>query len=80
MDNGALKISRVSFKMTTHWRAGNCRKQLRTQLFGWKPSTTAQHVAWSEIKAENFVVAKDSISVKGIDLESAVPVKENPLD
>jgi serine/threonine protein kinase len=39
-----------------------------------------RNMVWTEIKAENFVVAEDGISVKGIDLESAVPVKENPLD
>jgi serine/threonine protein kinase len=38
------------------------------------------NMVWTEIKAENFVVAEDGTSVKGIDLESAVPVKENPID
>jgi serine/threonine protein kinase len=39
-----------------------------------------RNMVWTDVKAENFVVAEDGTSVKGIDLESAVPVKENPLD
>jgi serine/threonine protein kinase len=39
-----------------------------------------RNMVWMEIKAENFVVAEDGNSIKGIDLESAVPVKENPID
>jgi serine/threonine protein kinase len=39
-----------------------------------------RNMVWTEVKAENFVVAEDGTSVKGIDLESAVPVKEIPLD
>jgi serine/threonine protein kinase len=39
-----------------------------------------RNMVWTEIKAENFVMAEDGTSVKGIDLESAVPVKENPID
>ena len=39
-----------------------------------------RNMVWTEIKAENFVVAEDGTSVKGIDLESAVHVMENPID
>ena len=44
-----------------------------------------QNMVWTEIKAENFVVTDDDLNVgenmyKGIDLESAVPVGEFPLD
>jgi serine/threonine protein kinase len=39
-----------------------------------------RNMVWTEIKAENFVMAEDGTSVKGIDLESAVPVKANPID
>ena len=41
-------------------------------------------MVWTEIKAQNFVVKKDYqdsvIAIKGIDLESAVPNKGNPID
>eukprot|EP00980_Cylindrotheca_fusiformis_P002656 scaffold622_cov102-Cylindrotheca_fusiformis.AAC.5 len=43
-------------------------------------------LVWTDLKAENFVVISDSLDkldqggVKGIDLESAVPVKGPPVD
>jgi hypothetical protein len=36
-------------------------------------------LVWTDMKTENFVVLKDG-SVRGIDLESAMPVKDNPVD
>lgn len=36
-------------------------------------------LVWTDLKTENFVVTKEG-QVKGIDLESAMPVKDNPVD
>ena len=36
-------------------------------------------LVWCDLKTENFVVTSDG-QVKGIDLESAMPVKDNPVD
>ena len=43
-------------------------------------------LVWTDLKAENFVVVSDSMGddnlpgVKGIDLESAMPMGQNPVD
>mmetsp|Transcript_27383 Transcript_27383/g.41452 ORF Transcript_27383/g.41452 Transcript_27383/m.41452 type:complete len:753 (+) Transcript_27383:44-2302(+) len=39
-------------------------------------------LVWTDLKSENFVVfdTEDHIVVKGIDLESAMPFKSNPVD
>lgn len=43
-------------------------------------------LVWTDLKAENFVVVSDSLGdddlpgVKGIDLESAMPIRSNPVD
>jgi serine/threonine protein kinase len=36
-------------------------------------------LVWTDMKTENFVVTADGL-FKGIDLESAMPVKDNPVD
>jgi len=36
-------------------------------------------LVWTDMKSENFVVTSDG-QFKGIDLESAMPVKDNPVD
>jgi hypothetical protein len=36
-------------------------------------------LVWTDMKTENFIVTKDG-QVKGIDLESAIPVQDNPVD
>ena len=36
-------------------------------------------LVWTDMKTENFIVTKEGV-VKGIDLESAMPVKDNPVD
>ncbi|KAL7580830.1 hypothetical protein ACA910_001105 [Epithemia clementina (nom. ined.)] len=36
-------------------------------------------LVWTDLKTENFVVTADG-QVKGIDLESAMPVKDSPVD
>lgn len=36
-------------------------------------------LVWTDLKTENFIVADDG-TVKGIDLESAMPVRDNPVD
>jgi len=36
-------------------------------------------LVWTDMKTENFVVTKEG-QVKGIDLESAMPVRDNPVD
>lgn len=36
-------------------------------------------LVWTDMKTENFVVTEDG-QVKGIDLESAMPVRDNPVD
>jgi len=36
-------------------------------------------LVWTDLKTENFVVTKEG-QVKGIDLESAMPVRDNPVD
>lgn len=46
----------------------------------------SSNLVWTDLKPENFVVMEDAISssnrldVKGIDLESAMPYKDNPVD
>ena len=39
-------------------------------------------LVWTDLKAENFVVIErgDSVDFRGIDLESAMPRKDNPVD
>jgi serine/threonine protein kinase len=37
-------------------------------------------MVWTEAKAENFVVKNDGRTIKGIDLESAVRHRDNPID
>jgi Protein kinase domain len=39
----------------------------------------ASKLVWTDMKSENFVVTVDG-KFKGIDLESAMPVQENPVD
>lgn len=36
-------------------------------------------LVWTDMKSENFIVTSDG-KFKGIDLESAMPVKDNPVD
>lgn len=39
------------------------------------------NLVWTDMKAENFVVTdKSQLAIKGIDLESAMPARENPVD
>lgn len=46
----------------------------------------ASNLVWTDLKAENFVVMEDALissdqlKVKGIDLESAMPYRDNPVD
>jgi hypothetical protein len=44
----------------------------------------AVRLVWNDLKTENFVVVEDErtgdISFRGIDLESCMPVKSNPVD
>lgn len=42
----------------------------------------AAKLVWTDLKSENFVVfdTEEHIVVKGIDLESAMPLKSNPVD
>jgi len=46
----------------------------------------SSNLVWTDLKPENFVVMEDSLKssdkldVKGIDLESAMPYKDNPVD
>jgi serine/threonine protein kinase len=39
----------------------------------------ASGLVWTDMKSENFVVSEDG-GIKGIDLESAIPYKNNPVD
>lgn len=39
----------------------------------------SSRLVWTDMKTENFVVAEDG-TIKGIDLESAMPVGDNPVD
>lgn len=39
----------------------------------------ASNLVWTDMKSENFVVTADG-KFKGIDLESAMPVQDNPVD
>ena len=36
-------------------------------------------LVWTDMKTENFIVTEEG-QVKGIDLESAMPVRDNPVD
>jgi serine/threonine protein kinase len=43
------------------------------------------NLVWTDLKAENFVVMQDfsngeKLHAKGIDLESAMPYRDNPVD
>jgi serine/threonine protein kinase len=45
----------------------------------------SSNLVWTDLKAENFVVMQDysngeKLHVKGIDLESAMPYRDNPVD
>lgn len=45
----------------------------------------SSNLVWTDLKAENFVVMQDysngeKLDVKGIDLESAMPYRDNPVD
>ncbi|GMH47023.1 hypothetical protein TrLO_g4253 [Triparma laevis f. longispina] len=37
-------------------------------------------LVWTDLKVENLVVCEGKVRVKGIDLESAIPVNTNPVD
>ncbi|GKY91213.1 hypothetical protein MPSEU_000094000 [Mayamaea pseudoterrestris] len=39
----------------------------------------SSRLVWTDMKSENFVIT-DSGKIKGIDLESAMPVRDNPVD
>jgi len=63
-------------------------KQLQNAMLSVAKCVEAVHASkmvWTEIKGANFVITDDSASssslnIKGIDLESAVPKRENPID
>lgn len=39
------------------------------------------NLVWTDMKVENFVVTSlDPLTIKGIDLESAMPTRDNPVD
>jgi len=57
-------------------------KELRDACIAAAQCVQALHnvgLVWTDLKTENFVVMKDG-EVKGIDLESAMPVGDNPVD
>ena len=59
-------------------------KQLRDCSAAAVQCVQAMHsskLVWTDLKAENFVVTDvDKFEIKGIDLESAMPVMGNPVD
>lgn len=57
-------------------------KELRDACIAAAQCVQALHnvgLVWTDLKTENFVVMSDG-EVKGIDLESAMPVGDNPVD
>ncbi len=57
-------------------------KELRDACIAAAQCVQALHnvgLVWTDLKTENFVVMADG-EVKGIDLESAMPVGDNPVD
>jgi len=59
-------------------------KELRDVAIAAVSCLQAVHSAnlvWTDMKSENFVVTSlDPLIIKGIDLESAMPTKKNPVD
>eukprot|EP00548_Thalassiothrix_antarctica_P008298 CAMPEP_0194129504 /NCGR_PEP_ID=MMETSP0152-20130528/707_1 /TAXON_ID=1049557 /ORGANISM="Thalassiothrix antarctica, Strain L6-D1" /LENGTH=395 /DNA_ID=CAMNT_0038823709 /DNA_START=209 /DNA_END=1396 /DNA_ORIENTATION=- len=59
-------------------------KELRNVFLTAVQCLQAVHSAnlvWTDMKCENFVVTNlDPLIIKGIDLESAMPTKDNPVD
>lgn len=57
-------------------------KQLRDAASAAAQCLQAVHnsgLVWTDMKSENFIVTEEG-QVKGIDLESAMPVRDNPVD
>lgn len=58
-------------------------KELRDACMAAAQCVQALHnvgLVWTDLKTENFVVMGENGEVKGIDLESAMPVGDNPVD
>lgn len=58
-------------------------KDLRDACIAAAQCVQALHsvgLVWTDLKTENFVVMPEGGDVKGIDLESAMPVGDNPVD
>lgn len=80
----ALVVERgtVDLKKYISINGGLEGKELRDAAAAAAQCLQAVHdsgLVWTDAKTENFVVTKEG-QVKGIDLESAMPVKDNPVD
>jgi hypothetical protein len=67
----------------TEYKTGLTGKALRKASVSVCRCVEAMHssgLVWTDLKAENFVLVNNNSEVKGIDLESAVPVKSTPED
>jgi len=67
----------------TDSKKGLTGKELRKAAVSVCRCVEAMHssgLVWTDHKAENFVLVNNNSAVKGIDLESAVPVKSCPED
>lgn len=65
-ENGALKGSQLQEAAAT---AAECVQTVHSS-----------NMVWTELKADNFIVQEDGDVIKGIDLESAVPHKDIPIE
>jgi serine/threonine protein kinase len=66
--------------------SGTAMRQAAVAIARCLQAIHSSGLVWTDLKAENFVVISDSLDkmeqggVRGIDLESAVPVKGPPVD
>lgn len=83
-NNSALVMERgvVDLKRYLSMNGALTGKELRDAAAAAAQCLQAIHgsgLVWTDLKTENFIVTSDG-TFKGIDLESAMPIKDNPVD
>ena len=83
-DKGALimECGKQDLKSYIQVKGGLTGHELQTTARAAVECLQAMHernLVWTELKSENFIVTQNG-KVKGIDVESAVPIKHNPID
>lgn len=86
LESGNRNLKDVMAARMNQGLAGKSMRQAAVALAQCIQAMHTSNLVWTDLKAENFVVVSDSIGegsfdgVKGIDLESVVPMGGPPLD